>query len=495
MSLRQRVMLSAMLAWLPMGEAVAQSAEERLTFERLVAQARELSQAPHRPPQRTSEPFLQLTYDTYRLIAPRHDTALWKDTNAPFWAEFFPAGFLFEYQVEINVVDRAGRVTPLAAGEKWFQFRGAALPLAREPNGGGFSGLRLLAKLPGDEHMSEFAVFQGASYYRLRGAGQWYGASARGLAVDVGLPSPEEFPRFTKFWLEEPAEGATSCRVWALMDSPATAGAYQFVVTPGRESTVDVEARVWFRHGVQKVGIAPLTSMWMWDEPRGARGDPRPEVHDSDGLLIEQGGDAWTWRPLARPAKPRVTTWAVEDLRGFGLLQRDRERSHYQDNEAQYDRRPSLWVTPRDGWGPGRVELLELPSETEGGDNIGAYWVGNDAVGAGAEINLRYRVTCGDGPKVPVAQVVGTQIAPGREGAYRLTVDFAGVAAVGGARLTPEVTADAGSVELAELTGRGDTRRLTFQFMPSASGDATLSAALKSGESVVSETWSYRWMP
>ena len=44
-------------------------------------------------------------------------------------------------------------------------------------------------------------VFLGASYFRALGAGQHYGLSARGLAIDTVGGQGEEFPRFAEFWI------------------------------------------------------------------------------------------------------------------------------------------------------------------------------------------------------------------------------------------------------------------------------------------------------
>jgi glucans biosynthesis protein len=475
--------------------ALASQADEVFSFAAVKQMANQMASVAHQPPRRVAAPFLKLDYDKYRLIAPRHDTALWRDAHLPFWAEFFLAGFIYEYPVEINVVDKAGKVTTLGAGPQWFQFRGEAEPLAKTA-GGGFSGFRLLTQSGGDREKTEFLVFQGASYFRGRGAEQVYGASARGLAIDVGLPSPEEFPRFVKFWIEQPAENATTARVWALMDSPAVAGAYQFTIAPGKELNVDVEAAVWFRHGVQKVGVAPLTSMWTWDAANAPRNEHRPEVHDSDGLLIFANTNEWTWRSLRRPKTPQVSKWPVEELHGFGLLQRDRNPDHYRDNEAKYHQRPSLWVSPSDDWGPGRVELLELPSEGEGMDNIGAYWVGNEPATAHSHRTLRYRISFGDGPagRRPEWQVADTRVVS-NEDLVTYEIDFVSPSAgTASGDLMPDISSDAGAVGKIEPLIASDGRlKLSFVFHPPADGAARLQAQLGNQSQSVSEKWSYSW--
>jgi len=472
---------------------IAGRGEEAFSFATLKHRAEALALEQHQPPQRASEPFLKLDYDGYRLIAARHENALWRDIQLPFLAEFFSAGFIYEYPVEINTVDTPGKVTRLEAGPQWFQYRGAVEPLSKVP-GGGFSGLRLLAQLGANQEKTEFVVFQGASYFRGRGAEQIYGSSARGLAIDTGLPSPEEFPRFTKFWIEQPVADAKTVRVWALMDSPAVAGAYEFVITPGKQLAIDVNAEFWFRHGVQKVGIAPLTSMWMWDAANQPANEHRPEVHDSDGLLIHAGADEWTWRPLSRPKASQVSKWNVEELHGFGLLQRDRDLDHYRDNEAKYHERPSMWVTPAGDWGPGRVELLELPAETEGMDNIGAYWIGVESVKAGSHRALKYRITFGDGPneKQPAWQIGDTRVRTAND-VTNFEIEFkSGDRTSKDKKFTPKVSCDSGTIENIEPATAEDGRVLVrFGYRPAGDGNAHLQAQLGTG--TVSEKWSYLW--
>ena len=226
--------------------------------------AADMATQPHEPPTKVGQKFLDLNYDTFRLIAQRNENALWRDESLDTWVEFFPAGFLYEYPVKINVVD-GDQVSPVTYSDRWFQFRGDSASLAGDTDGG-FAGLRLLTQLPGNEYKTEYLSFLGASYFRGIGSGQWYGSSVRGLAVDVGLGTPEEFPRFRQFWIEKPKADRDdqSMRVWSLLESPGVVGAYEFHLHPGEETKIDVKAKVWRRHGLQKLALAPITSMFMW---------------------------------------------------------------------------------------------------------------------------------------------------------------------------------------------------------------------------------------
>lgn len=496
--LRLALALSAGLVWMAdVASSPAAAAGQAVSFDDVKQMARQMARTPQPMPTRVAEPFLQLNYDTYRMMAPRHDTALWRDEGLPYWVEFFPAGFIYPYAVQMSVVS-GGTATPIEFSDRWLQFRGATEPLATTP-GGGFAGFRLLSRVPGEEHTTEFLVFLGASYFRGIGIGEQYGASARGLAIDTGLPTPEEFPRFTKFWFEKPSRSGGPLRFWALLDSPAVTGAYQFQVERGPATTVDVDAHLWFRHGIQKLGVAPLTSMWMWNASSQPAGDPRPQVHDSEGLLIHDG-DQWTWRSLRRPAVSRVARWPVDRLAGFGLLQRDRQFAHYGDNEAHYDKRPSLWVTPMSDWGPGHVELLELPAKHEGMDNIGAYWVPDEMPKGGDYRRFTYRVAFGPDPEepAPLARVVDSHVGKLADGASLVGITFQGVAdGTSGFGLAeaarPVVECDAGVVDGVELLPAGtDGCVLAFRYTPAPEGAASLQAYLTNGAERMSEVWSYR---
>jgi len=225
-------------------------------------------------------------------------------------------------------------------------------------------------------YKDEVLVFLGASYFRAVGKGQRYGLSARGLAVDTAMASGEEFPRFKEFWIERPDPEAKELHILALLDSPRVTGAYRFVLVPGASTSVEVRARIFLREAVGKIGLAPLTSMYLRGENQRPRTDDfRPEVHDSDGLSMRNGTGEWIWRPLVNPRRLLVTSFAMTNPLGFGLQQRDRAFASYEDLEARYELRPSAWVEPKGNWGSGRVELVQIPTPDEFNDNVVAYWI------------------------------------------------------------------------------------------------------------------------
>ena len=330
-----------------------------ISFDAVVEQARQLASQPYRKPEPVADKTLRaLTYDTYQRVQFRPEARLWRDSGSLFRAELFPAGFLYTDPVTVySVVD--GRATAVD-GTDLFDF--SAARVSPDPGPVPLAGVRLTYPLHGAKR-DEVISFLGASYFRPLGRGQVYGASARGLAIDTGLARPEEFPRFRTFWLLKPVDGAREATIWALLDTPAAAGAFAFTVRPGSPTVTEVAASLFMRHDVSLLGLAPLTSMYLAGKNGPKRDDYRPEIHDSDGLLLLTGSGERLWRPLTNPAALTVSSFVDRDPKGFGLLQRERAFGRYLDTQAAYHARPSLWVEPIGGWGEGEVRLLELPTD------------------------------------------------------------------------------------------------------------------------------------
>jgi len=493
-----------------------------LTLEALEAQvfekARQLALEPYQEPSEKAPDFLKgLTYDQWRDIRFKPEKALWRDEGLPFQLQFFHLGFYYEYPVKINVVTDQG-IVQVPFSPELFDYGKNALP-KEELEGLGFAGLRVHYPVNRPDYHDELIVFLGASYFRALGKNQRYGISARGLAVDTALPKGEEFPHFKEFWIVKPTPDAKSLTIYALLDSQSLTGAYKFFVQPGENTAVDVKAAVFRRKDVEKIGIAPLTSMFYYGEnSRNRPDDYRPEVHDSDGLMIALGNGEWLWRPLNNP--PRLTTSAfqAEKLAGFGLLQRDTNFDHYQDLEARYDLRPSVWISPREDWGEGHVELIEIPTIWETTDNIVAFWVPKSLPALGEPVSFSYRMSwyLPKGSPHGGGYVVATRTGKGKdEGVRRFVVDFEGGALnaipadVG---LTSVVTVTEGMEILEKILMRNEVTggwRLVLEVRPAKGGPieqliperrprVEMRAFLKKGEDlpdVLTETWSYSYQP
>lgn len=482
---------------------------ERVTidFDHVRRQAARLAAAPYEPPRINLPRWLaDLSYDEYRLINFVRERALWRSDELPFQVQFFHPGGLFRETVTVREFSPThAQVVPFAS--EFFDY-GPLRQRTRLPAGLGYAGFRITHPLNRPDHFDEIVSFLGASYFRALGADQVYGLSARGLAIDSGLPQPEEFPRFTEFWIGKPAPGAETLTIYALLDGPRVAGALEFVVRPGRTTTMDVRAEFTFRAAVALPGFAPLTSMfWFGKNTDRPAGEPRPQVHDSDGLAVETADGTRWWRPLQNPATPLGTGLPATNPRRFGLLQRDRNFANYQDLEAEYHRRPSAWVEPVGEWGAGSVHLVELPTRDEYQDNIVAFWVPAETPRPGQPIELRYRLHWA-GAESALHEAVPGRVTATRTGALHgrplgrlFWIDFAGerLARAAPDSLDAHVTLGAGAKELHRATLKNpndDSWRVALQVEATEPGRAIeLRVHLRDGYTPVTEKWIYHWVP
>jgi glucans biosynthesis protein len=187
----------------------------------------------------------------------------------------------------------------------------------------GYAGFRVHFPVNTATYKGEVLVFLGASYFRGLGRGQRFGLSARAVAIDTAENSGEEFPRFVEFWIERPQPTAKELTIYALLDSPRAAGLPVRAPTRCDDGARRGREAVFLRKNVAKLGLAPLTSMFFFGaNQRSAREDYRPRVHDSEGLSIQATEKNWIWRPLVNPQRLLVTSFAITNPRGFGLMQR-----------------------------------------------------------------------------------------------------------------------------------------------------------------------------
>jgi glucans biosynthesis protein len=443
-----------------------------------------------------------LDYDQYRQIRFRRDRTIWRGEGLNFELQVLPTGWLFKTPVEINIVDE-GAVRPLSPDNAYFDLGPLAGKLPPEARLG-FSGFRVTSPLNRPDVFDEIIVFQGASYFRALSRGQIYGQSARGLALNVGKQGGEEFPFFRRFWIEKPKQGASHIVIHALLDSPSVTGAYRFQVVPGPTSVIEVQTTLYPRKDLPDVGIAPLTSMFLFSGVNRSRiNDFRPAVHDSDGLAIVNGWGERLWRQLNNPRRLQTSDFLDQNPHGFGLIQRSRDFAHYQDLEARYEKRPSAWIEPRQGWGAGAVRLFEIPSEEEIHDNIVAYWKPAQPLAAGKAHSFNYALTWPDqAPRSwPGAFVASTRAGlingPQRKaGIIQFAVDFKGIA-MGPESDMPvarvEASSGAVSAPVVQANPQIDGLRVSFSLDPKGAASSELRLALQMKDKTVSETWLYRW--
>jgi len=489
------------VAGLPRGAAAAFGLEE------VAGRARKLAEEPYRDPKgQVPDWLLKITYDQWRDIRFRPERALWRDRRSPFRVQFFHPGLYYDRTVKVNVV-KADGVHSVPFSPSSFDY-GKNDFASKVPQGLGYAGFRIHYPIKARDYYDEVIVFLGASYFRAVGKEQVFGLSARGIAVDTAESHGEEFPWFKEFWLVTPTTNAKEMTIYALLDSPSLTGAYRFVVGPGEQTAVSVDCRVFLRKEVRKLGIAPLNSMFFHGENSVRTfSDFRPETHDSDGVLVNFASGEWLWRPLDNPRTLHVSSLQADGVKGFGLLQRDRDFEHYQDLETQAQRRPGAWVVPRQDWGAGRVEVVEIPTNADTNDNVVTYWVPEKAPKPGEPLPFAYTLYWyGDDPtRPPGGRAVATRRDNGTaKDAQRFVVDFAGgkLGVIPADRVLRGVVTVVGGDDAGELIDQQVVNdpfcrgwRLSFQVRPKKREPLELRAFLDEGGEARTETWSYAVLP
>ncbi|MFC7338933.1 glucan biosynthesis protein [Haloferula chungangensis] len=409
-------------------------------FDDVESLARDLAQKPYRGKEdgATLPKSLELmNYDQYRAIKNRPEGRLWQEEGLPFRLELLHSGYLFKRPVKLHEVSgENGEVSEIGFDPQRYDY--ADLIVDDDPKSWssltGYAGFRIQHPLNGgSEQWDEIGSFVGASYFRVLGQDQRYGLSARGLAINVANSGTlEEFPDFIAYWLVKPKPGDRGLTIYALLEGPSVTGAYEFQIVPGVSTEVDVRVSLFFRNQVASLGMAPLTSMFLYGENSRERPfrDWRPEVHDSDGLLVATRTGELVWRPLLNMEQIRFSAFEVENPRGFGLMQRDRNFTHYQDLDNPYHLTPSYWVECQGDWGKGKVRLIELPTPYETYDNIVAFFEPDEMPEAGEALSFSYVLKStmhleeGLSPERVVATRVGVD--PIYGDTRRFVVDFDG---------------------------------------------------------------------
>ena len=478
------------------------------SFDSLKTQARALAAQPYLSTPSPAASLIQgIDFDKVQKIRFRPEDALWRDSAAAYPVSFFHLNKYSRDPVTIFALD--GAASAMTAREivyspAYFDYGASGLD-PRALGSLGFAGFRANNA---QNNPSDWLAFQGASYFRTAGQDDQYGASARGIALNTALSTPEEFPRFSQFWLAEKGDTFT---IYALLEGPSVTGAYKFDCAHKDGVVMDVHCDLFFR-GAPKLGIAPLTSMYWYGENQRERADDwRPEIHDNDGLAIWNGKGERIWRPLINPPHLQTNAFTDQTPKGFGLIQRDREFADYQDDGAFYNKRPGIWVEPKGDWGAGAVELVEIPTNDEVHDNIVAYWRPQNPVKSGDALSFDYRLYWqNQEPSYPaeLAKVVATRIGrpgiPGAEswtaGQRKFSVDFSGGALADMAQrfdIKPVVTSSSGPATGAYVNKVVGTNRWRALFDVPVEGKAptNLRCYLKLGDKTLSETWIYQYFP
>jgi glucans biosynthesis protein len=481
---------------------------QAFSFDWLRDQAGQLAAQPYQAPTiRYADMLEKIDFDAYQQIRYQPEVALWAQGDGPYPVQFFHLGKFFKVPVKIYAV-RDGMAREILYSPKLFDFGKSSFAAAELPSDIGFAGFRIMHS---SAQQRDWLAFLGASYFRSSGELDQYGLSARGIAIDTGLPTPEEFPRFTGFWLE-PAADPETVVIYALLDGPSIAGAYRIEAVRHTYVVMNVAAALFARTAINRMGIAPMTSMFWFSETNRMQGkDWRPEVHDNDGLSLWTGSGERLWRPLNNPLSVQTSSFFDINPKGFGLLQRDRNFENYQDDSVFYDRRPSLWVEPLEPWGEGAVQLVEIPTDDEIDDNIVVYWVPKTPVQAGSNWNFKYRLHwVADEPYPPaLGRVIATRLGRGGIPGVRLhpankvklVIDFAGGPLEALEKNSPVklvVSAVRGKVDndyCLQVVGTKRWRAFFDIEVEKSSGPFDIRAYLRLDDQALTETWLYRFIP
>lgn len=490
------------------------NAKDVFNQENVIAKAEQLSKQPYFDDRlNLPETLSKLTPEQYGDISFIKEEGPWYHKNFPFEMQLYHPGGLFNRSVKINeVVD--GNVREITYDYREFSFGKNNINPEMIDKNTGYAGFRLHYPLNTQAYYDELISFLGASYFRSMAKGQRYGLSARGLAINTAEKTVEEFPIFKEFWIERPDQDSSKIKIYALLDSPSVSGAYTFEVSVGDETKVDVRAVLFPRQDIYKLGIAPLTSMFLYGENTRFRFDDyRPEVHDSDGLLIVNGNGEKIWRPLDNSKHLRLSSFVDDGPKGFGLMQRDRNSRNYLDPEAMYELRPSVWIEPLENWHKGKVQLAELPSVNETNDNVVTYWVPEEPIKAGGKYVFNYRLHWGDdAPIMPeLAKVTATHSGLGGDGLAgeyiqdkrKFVIDFMGFSnrnlqkEIESGNIWADISNQAGAISHINLmyTPSINGATLHFDFEPNKE-IVELRVLLRNkaeNNRVVSEIWSYQW--
>jgi glucans biosynthesis protein len=485
-------------------------------FDSFSARMQALSAAPYAPSAAAlPTAFQNLDYDAYRLIQFREEASRWRDEPHGYRLQAFHPGWLFAEPVKLFEL-QAGEARSLGFSPADFRYLDAAVGAAAQGEAfPGVAGFRVNYPLNHDAAHDELVSFLGASYFRSLGRGNIYGLSARGLLLNSWVDQPEEFPRFSEFYLEKPA-GDGPLTVYAALESPSVTGAYRFRITPAhdrvQETVMEVTARLYFRTDVKELGVAPLTSMFLFAEAnRDGFDDYRPQVHDSNGLLVERESGEVLWRALNNSAALGNSYLQETNPKAFGLYQRGRDFETYQDAGAHYERRPSLRVEPMGSWGAGMVRLIEIPARLEADDNIVAFWIPSEPALAGQSREYAYRLIWGDlnpQPADTMAHVVETRAGVGgvsgvdnAAGLRKFVIDFKGGELDALPESTPlDVLASVGSggllrhSVLSRIEANG-VWRLVLDVEIEGTAPIEMKAYLVGLGKKLTETWLYQWRP
>lgn len=469
----------------------------------LQAYAKFLAQKPFLPLSAAlPDAFSNLTYDQYVSIRAKGEAHVWDEVPNGFSFEPLHRGFMFAAPMEIYTVED-GMIQRLAYQPGLFDFGKLApnLPANYAATAAdiGFSGFRLFQNRDGQK--TEIAIFQGACFFRAIAYGQNAGIMARALSIRTADARGEEIPFFRAIYVEKPTY-SDALTLHALLDSESVSGYFRFAVRPGDNTLIDTECALYPRVDLDHIGLAPMTATCLFNAlDRRRSEDMRPQVSEISGLSMEAGAGEWLYRPIANRSTLQVSAFVDKSPKGFGLVQRARNFSAFEDDEQHFERRPSLFVEPISDFGEGVVTLIEIPSESETAQNIIAYWRPKAVLGAGVEANFSWRQNwCWTPPEKPALATV-MAVRSGKLGKKRrFLVEFSctdETLSDMDAEIKTVLNANPGASSNLRLYRNKAHKSLRVLFDLDAGSEtySEVRLVLTQNDKPISETWLYRWTP
>ena len=222
------------------------------SFDTLIERARALAAEPYKPePVRAADTLEKIDYDAHWKIRFKPSETITIGKDAPI--QFFHMGRFFKEPVHMYEVG-GGQAREILYSPDAFDMPDDS-PAKALPHDIGFAGFRVMRP----DLKTDWISYLGASYFRTDGQSRQYGQSTRGLAINTGLSTPEEFPRFSDFWLAPPEKEGETLVIYALLRSPSVTGAYKMALTnaDGKGQVIDIDERLFFRKAVERLGVAP----------------------------------------------------------------------------------------------------------------------------------------------------------------------------------------------------------------------------------------------
>ncbi|MCP4176951.1 MAG: glucan biosynthesis protein [bacterium] len=477
---------------------------QKINFKYIQSLAEDLAKKPYKSSLiKIPEVITSKSFGQRQQVQYKNEDGLWKKDDLNFYLAFMPIAGHFNVDVNLyEVTDGSAKKISFNADN--FNYGNSGITPNEMPKG--YSGFRIVSP-NGDK---DIIVFQGASYFRPIPPDSYYGLSLRALSVNtVMTDAKEEFPDFTDFWIVKPESDSSELTFYALLNGKSVTGAYKFVLNYDKVMTIKVESTIILRNEIDQLGFAPMTTQyWYGQDTHFKFGQSRPEVHNSDGLIMH-GDNVYYWQPLVNYInKPAVNSYNhFNKLDYFGFLQRDRNFNNYVDLHNQYYLDPNVWIKP-EGNQNGNVRMVILPTKIQYTDNVNSFWIPDNKPQVGKPYDFNYTINASiETPQENVAYVNnswnGTYY---KKNKTYFVVSYTGDELMKLAEKS-NITANINIIGPAKVIGtpavilckKNSSWLSTFYVQPdnntALSQPINIRCYLSLNSKTISETWNYFWYP